>query len=259
MSETVKDYSAVTEQWDAPVSPTQLAMAACRYAWAARVAAGGSFLEVGCGAGIGLDVVARTARRVTGGDVTFTMLAAAKRRRPDRGLVGLDAMRLPFADASFDVVAAFETIYYFADQAAFVAEAKRVLTPGGRLLISAVNPQAPGFHASPMSTHYPTAAALRSLLEPACAAVTVCGGFPAEAGGALERAVIRMTNVAMALHLVPRTLEGRARIKRALYGKLPSMESLPDAKVTYPEPVELGPSADDTTYRVLYASGTMPR
>lgn len=46
------------------------------------------------------------------------------------------AMHLPFADASFDVVAAFDVVEHCEPEAAALAELARVLTPGGRLLVS---------------------------------------------------------------------------------------------------------------------------
>jgi SAM-dependent methyltransferase len=55
--------------------------------------------------------------------------------RPGEGVCGsVDA--LPFADASFEVVSAFDVVEHCADDAAAVAELARVLVPGGRLLLS---------------------------------------------------------------------------------------------------------------------------
>lgn len=47
-----------------------------------------------------------------------------------------DAMRLPFADGSFDVVACQFGVMFFPDKAAAFLEARRVLRPGGRLLFN---------------------------------------------------------------------------------------------------------------------------
>lgn len=47
-----------------------------------------------------------------------------------------DACELPFADGSFDVVLAVESIFHFRDRRRFFAEASRVLRPGGRLALS---------------------------------------------------------------------------------------------------------------------------
>lgn len=55
--------------------------------------------------------------------------------RPGEGVVG-SATELPFADATFDVVSAFDVVEHCADDARAVAELVRVLAPGGRMLLS---------------------------------------------------------------------------------------------------------------------------
>jgi SAM-dependent methyltransferase len=54
---------------------------------------------------------------------------------PGEGVCG-SATRLPFADATFDVVSAFDVVEHCADDALALAELTRVLVPGGRLLVS---------------------------------------------------------------------------------------------------------------------------
>lgn len=55
--------------------------------------------------------------------------------RPGEGVVG-SATDLPFADETFDVVSAFDVVEHCAEDARAVAELKRVLAPGGRMLLS---------------------------------------------------------------------------------------------------------------------------
>lgn len=52
------------------------------------------------------------------------------------GGVCADALRLPFADGAFDVVAAFDVIEHFADEPGVIAELVRVLRPSGTLAVS---------------------------------------------------------------------------------------------------------------------------
>jgi SAM-dependent methyltransferase len=54
---------------------------------------------------------------------------------PGRGVCG-SATALPFKDAVFDVVSAFDVVEHCADEGAALRELARVLTPGGRLLVS---------------------------------------------------------------------------------------------------------------------------
>lgn len=58
------------------------------------------------------------------------------------GFVAADACTLPFADGSFDRVLAVECVFHFPSRAAFLAEVRRVLRPGGALVISDFVPSA---------------------------------------------------------------------------------------------------------------------
>jgi ubiquinone/menaquinone biosynthesis C-methylase UbiE len=55
-------------------------------------------------------------------------------------LVRGDATRLPFADAAFDAAVSTEAFHWFPDQDAALRELRRVLRPGGRLLLALVSP-----------------------------------------------------------------------------------------------------------------------
>jgi SAM-dependent methyltransferase len=89
---------------------------------------GGDVLELGVGTGVNLPLYGSGAR-VTGCDANGEMLAWAARRhaRVPAALVQADAQRLPFADGSFDVVAASLVFCSVADPARALAEARRVL------------------------------------------------------------------------------------------------------------------------------------
>ena len=60
---------------------------------------------------------------------------AFARSRGVRNVVGSDAASLPFADASFDLVLAFDVIEHVEDDRAMLAELRRVLRPGGAIAI----------------------------------------------------------------------------------------------------------------------------
>jgi SAM-dependent methyltransferase len=60
---------------------------------------------------------------------------------PQKGIdVVADAMRLPFADASFDTVLYIGSYLYFSDKTAALREARRVLRPHGIVLLTHINP-----------------------------------------------------------------------------------------------------------------------
>jgi arsenite methyltransferase len=73
--------------------------------------------------------------RVVGLDPSASMLALGRRRDAPVEFVEGDALALPFADESFDVAVATQVYEYVADMPAALAEARRVLRDGGRLLI----------------------------------------------------------------------------------------------------------------------------
>ncbi len=68
-------------------------------------------------------------------DLTEAMLRRAQRLRADFSLVQADAEMLPFADAQFDVVVMHLILAVVPDADQALAEASRVLKPGGRILL----------------------------------------------------------------------------------------------------------------------------
>jgi ubiquinone/menaquinone biosynthesis C-methylase UbiE len=101
-------------------------------------------LDVGCGDGALASALSRAGASVTGLDVDPRMLAAASRRIGEWAsgewasgvcLVAGRAERLPFRDATFDRVVAVAVLCFVREADRAVAEAARVLRPGGRLVI----------------------------------------------------------------------------------------------------------------------------
>lgn len=100
-------------------------------------------LDVGSGDGVLAALLAPRSRRVTCLDRSERVIAAARRRlsgaRNVRFVVG-DMHALPFPPGSFDTVTMFNVLAYSADPATAVAEAARVLRPGGSLSVVALAP-----------------------------------------------------------------------------------------------------------------------
>ena len=91
-----------------------------------------SVLDLCCGTG---DIARRFGGRVVGADFSGEMLRiAAARGASQVDWVQADALRLPFADESFDVVSVGYGLRNLADLPAGLAEVSRVLKPGGKLL-----------------------------------------------------------------------------------------------------------------------------
>jgi SAM-dependent methyltransferase len=99
--------------------------------------AGKRVLDAGCGVGMYVAAFRRFTEAAYGVDLDPEKVAQAARQSPHVQVASVEA--LPYADASFDVVLSHEVIEHVSDDRAAVAEAVRVLRPGGRLVLYAPN------------------------------------------------------------------------------------------------------------------------
>jgi SAM-dependent methyltransferase len=101
---------------------------------------GARTLDLGCGEGRLARDLKNLGHQVVGIDASPTMLAAARDSDPGFETYLADAAALPFADASFDLVIAFMSLQDVENLEGAVAEASRVLQPGGRVCLAVVHP-----------------------------------------------------------------------------------------------------------------------
>jgi ubiquinone/menaquinone biosynthesis C-methylase UbiE len=99
-------------------------------------------LDAGCGSGPLSAALRAKGATVTGFDSSPAMVELARQRLgKDAALHVADLGRpLPFADGAFDDVVASLVLHYLPDWTAPLAELRRVLTPGGRLILSVNHP-----------------------------------------------------------------------------------------------------------------------
>jgi SAM-dependent methyltransferase len=101
--------------------------------------AGAIVLEAGCGEGYGADLLARDAKLVVGMDYDALTARHITTAYPTVAAVRGNLATLPVRSATMDVVVTLQVIEHLWDQPGFLRECRRVLRPGGRLLISTPN------------------------------------------------------------------------------------------------------------------------
>jgi 2-polyprenyl-6-hydroxyphenyl methylase/3-demethylubiquinone-9 3-methyltransferase len=116
-------------------------------------------LDIGCGAGLVSEPLARLGAAVTGADAAPENIAAARAHAAQGGLdiryrVASIEMLADEAPAAFDAVVALEIIEHVADVKAFLANCRAVVKPGGRLIISTLNRTAASFAVAIVGAEY---------------------------------------------------------------------------------------------------------
>jgi SAM-dependent methyltransferase len=99
------------------------------------VARGQRVLDVGCGTGVFLRLVAERGAQPFGLDASEALLEIARERVPEADLRVGEMEALPYADDSFDLVTGFNSFFFAADLVAALREAGRVAKPGAPVVI----------------------------------------------------------------------------------------------------------------------------
>ncbi len=140
----VNDYDALAEGYTAS---NETSLFNAYYERPAMLAlagdvAGRRILDAGCGSGPLFAALRDRGAIVTGFDSSAGMLDQARRRLGDDANLQLaDISRpLPYADGAFDDVLASLVLHYLEDWGPALAELRRVLKPGGRLIMSVDHP-----------------------------------------------------------------------------------------------------------------------
>ena len=112
-----------------------------RYLCALKVIKNRRVLDLASGEGFGSNILSLEANKVFGVDISPEAIfhASHKYVRSNLQFIVGSATEIPLEDCSVDAAVSFETIEHFADHEKFLHEIKRVLQPGGFLIISTPN------------------------------------------------------------------------------------------------------------------------
>jgi ArsR family transcriptional regulator len=140
-------FEANAGQWDAirslhiAESEVEAAMAEVLGVGAGESASIGQLIDIGTGTGRMLELFAGHAKHALGIDRSSEMLRLARAKLSERGLANAelrqaDLYALPLGDGAADVAILHHVLHFAQQPGAAIAEAARVLSPGGRLLIA---------------------------------------------------------------------------------------------------------------------------
>ena len=127
-------WGAAARDWAEIAEPAQIPFYETAFE-AIGVGNGTNLLDVGCGAGLAMQLAEKRGATVSGIDAAEGFLAVARERLPAADIQHGDIEELPFADEAFDAVTAFNSVQYAADPSAALREIKRVAKPGAGVAV----------------------------------------------------------------------------------------------------------------------------
>jgi SAM-dependent methyltransferase len=145
ISQTLDDERPRPDSPDAATFHHHLA----RYQFALeRLAGGERILDAGCGTGYGTALLAERGSYALGFDYSPLAIEYARAHfaGPKLSYAVMNAQQLAVAAATFDAVISFEVFEHLEDSDSFLRECRRVLRPGGRLILSTPNQETHDLH-----------------------------------------------------------------------------------------------------------------
>jgi len=250
----VKDYVEVTEIAGDEVTTEQIERLCHRYYWAGKFSRGNDVVEVACGSGQGLGYLLPISKSIEGADISEKILNVAREHYQERiQLKQFDVQKMPYEDASKDVVLLFEAIYYIRDTEKFVKECMRILRPNGKVLIVTANKDLYDFNPSPHSHNYYGVVELIELFSRRGFKPNCFGYMPVERLSIKQKILRPVKKTVVSLGLMPKTMRGKKLLKRLVFGKMVKMpDEITENMIRYEDPVSLEGNCPNRSYKVIY-------
>lgn len=248
------NFVDVTELAGDEVSLEQIQRVCTRYAWGLTYSRGKDVLEIACGTGPGLGLLHQSARSFVAGDISDAILERTRSHYGARiDIRVIDAMALPFADQSLDIVIIFEALYYVPNAEMFADECRRVLRPGGAVLVSNANKDLFDFNPSPHSHTYHGVVELAHLFGSRGFTTKFWGDVEVSSLSWRQRILRPIKRVVIRLNLMPKSMAGKKLLKRLVFGKMQAFPREIDAAML-PAQLSLAPingARPDITHKVV--------
>lgn len=251
---TALDFTDVTEMAGEQISPEQMFRLANRYYWAEAFITGKDVIEVACGTGPGLGYLAARANSLRSGDYSCRMVERVRAHYGDRIHCNqFDAQEMPFEENSADVIIIFEALYYLSAPEVFVAECKRVLRPGGCVLVSTANCDLFDFNPSPHSWRYHGVQELAVLFGAQGFSTEFWGSTPIAKVSSKQKFLRPLKKFMVDVGLMPKSMYGKQLLKRIIFGKsIPMPAEIIEGMAEIETPSPLAAGRPDTAHKVIY-------
>jgi SAM-dependent methyltransferase len=165
---------------------------------------------------------------------------------------------MPFPGKSFDVLILFEAIYYLRSVNEFLRECRRILRPGGKVLIATANKDLYDFNPSPYSITYYGVVDLTALFANEGFGTEFFGDTNVYNVSYRQRLLRPIKKVAVALNLIPKTMKGKRWLKRLIFGELQPMPAeLMTDHGSYLPPEPIRGDRPDTEHKTILCAATL--
>ncbi|MDD2737012.1 MAG: class I SAM-dependent methyltransferase [Desulfuromonadaceae bacterium] len=248
------DYLAVTELSGDDVTQEQIMRMCHRYYWAGEYCRDKDVLEAACGTGQGAGYLSGLASSYRAGDFSEETLKIARSHYGERiAFQQFDAQEMPFDNNSSDIIILFEALYYIPSAERFVVECKRVLRPGGKVLIATANKDLFDFNPSPHSFKYYGVKELTGLFAENGFSTQYFGCVPVDSLSVKQKILRPIKKFVVNSGLMPKTMAGKKLLKRLVFGSLvPMPAEIITGMVNYDPPTKLVAGKHDHLHKVIY-------